>query len=262
MLEAVGMNEINKIFAVIDALGIHREARGDPARHRQGPGAPDAERQARDHRRRRDADRRVAHGLARADQGRPGYVSAPGSPGARLRPPRRRRLLQRQRRPLRHRGRRLLLRTRPLPAPARRHAARLEPARGARHERAGRGAARRGRLRRVGAPRLRSVLGVPGGLVELDQQLRGRRRLSGALRGLPQVLVARACRRSAAGPSCWPSSGSSPRSTSPACAITGVTAVALGVLALAPMARLHGDRGHARAEHAPWRPFAAEAGTA
>ena len=26
MLEAVGMNEINKIFAVIDALGIHREA--------------------------------------------------------------------------------------------------------------------------------------------------------------------------------------------------------------------------------------------
>ena len=26
MLEAVGMNEINKIFAVIDAMGIHREA--------------------------------------------------------------------------------------------------------------------------------------------------------------------------------------------------------------------------------------------
>jgi len=26
MLEAVGMNEINKIFAVTDALGIHREA--------------------------------------------------------------------------------------------------------------------------------------------------------------------------------------------------------------------------------------------
>ena len=26
MLEAVGMNEINKIFAVIDALGIHRES--------------------------------------------------------------------------------------------------------------------------------------------------------------------------------------------------------------------------------------------
>ena len=26
MLEAVGMNEIDKIFAVIDALGIHREA--------------------------------------------------------------------------------------------------------------------------------------------------------------------------------------------------------------------------------------------
>ncbi len=25
MLEAVGMNEINKIFAVTDALGIHRE---------------------------------------------------------------------------------------------------------------------------------------------------------------------------------------------------------------------------------------------
>jgi hypothetical protein len=26
MLDAVGMNEINKIFAVIDALGIHRES--------------------------------------------------------------------------------------------------------------------------------------------------------------------------------------------------------------------------------------------
>ena len=26
MLEAVGMNEINKIFAVIDAMGIHRES--------------------------------------------------------------------------------------------------------------------------------------------------------------------------------------------------------------------------------------------
>ncbi len=26
MLEAVGMNEINKIFGVIDAMGIHREA--------------------------------------------------------------------------------------------------------------------------------------------------------------------------------------------------------------------------------------------
>ena len=26
MLDAVGMNEINKIFAVIDAMGIHREA--------------------------------------------------------------------------------------------------------------------------------------------------------------------------------------------------------------------------------------------
>ena len=26
MLEAVGMKEINKIFAVIDAMGIHREA--------------------------------------------------------------------------------------------------------------------------------------------------------------------------------------------------------------------------------------------
>jgi hypothetical protein len=26
MLEAVGMNEINKIFTVIDAMGIHREA--------------------------------------------------------------------------------------------------------------------------------------------------------------------------------------------------------------------------------------------
>ena len=26
MLEAVGMNEINKIFAVTDAMGIHREA--------------------------------------------------------------------------------------------------------------------------------------------------------------------------------------------------------------------------------------------
>lgn len=26
MLQAVGMNEINKIFEVIDALGIHREA--------------------------------------------------------------------------------------------------------------------------------------------------------------------------------------------------------------------------------------------
>ena len=25
MLDAVGMNEINKIFAVIDALGVHRE---------------------------------------------------------------------------------------------------------------------------------------------------------------------------------------------------------------------------------------------
>jgi hypothetical protein len=25
MLEAVGMNEINKIFAVIDAMGVHRE---------------------------------------------------------------------------------------------------------------------------------------------------------------------------------------------------------------------------------------------
>jgi hypothetical protein len=26
MLEAVGMNEINQIFTVIDAMGIHREA--------------------------------------------------------------------------------------------------------------------------------------------------------------------------------------------------------------------------------------------
>ena len=26
MLEAVGMNEINQIFAVIDAMGIHRES--------------------------------------------------------------------------------------------------------------------------------------------------------------------------------------------------------------------------------------------
>lgn len=26
MLEAVGMNEINKVFAVTDAMGIHREA--------------------------------------------------------------------------------------------------------------------------------------------------------------------------------------------------------------------------------------------
>ena len=26
MLDAVGMNEINKIFAVIDAMGIHRES--------------------------------------------------------------------------------------------------------------------------------------------------------------------------------------------------------------------------------------------
>ena len=26
MLDAVGMNEINKIFTVIDAMGIHREA--------------------------------------------------------------------------------------------------------------------------------------------------------------------------------------------------------------------------------------------
>ncbi len=25
MLDAVGMNEINKIFAVIDAMGVHRE---------------------------------------------------------------------------------------------------------------------------------------------------------------------------------------------------------------------------------------------
>jgi len=26
MLDAVGMNEINKIFAVIDAMGVHRES--------------------------------------------------------------------------------------------------------------------------------------------------------------------------------------------------------------------------------------------
>ena len=60
MLEAVGMNEINKIFAVHRRHRHPPRARGDPARHRQGPGAPPAERQARDHRRRRDALRRVA----------------------------------------------------------------------------------------------------------------------------------------------------------------------------------------------------------
>ena len=57
-----------------------------------------------------------------------------------LAPARRRRLLQRQRRPLRHRGRRVVLRPRPHPAAARAHAARVEPARVPRHGGAGGGA--------------------------------------------------------------------------------------------------------------------------
>jgi hypothetical protein len=44
MLEAVGMNEIEKIFAVTDAMGIHREmlviplGPGTPGRVRKTPG--------------------------------------------------------------------------------------------------------------------------------------------------------------------------------------------------------------------------------
>ena len=72
MLEAVGMNEINKIFAVTDAMGIHREAVVIPLGTGKGRVRKLLERQARDRRRRRDAHRRVAQGPAGLDPGRHG----------------------------------------------------------------------------------------------------------------------------------------------------------------------------------------------
>jgi len=51
MLDAVGMNEINKIFVVIDAMGVHREHVVIPLGTGKGRG-------------RRDAHRRVAQGPA------------------------------------------------------------------------------------------------------------------------------------------------------------------------------------------------------
>src|SRR5262249_1591169 len=60
-------------------------ARGDPARHGKGPRAPPPQRQARDHRRCRDALRAVGRGLARTDPRRPGPVSVAASGGRALR---------------------------------------------------------------------------------------------------------------------------------------------------------------------------------
>ena len=78
MLEAVGMKEINAIFAVTDGLGIHREmlviplGPATPGRVRRLPSGKleitvEAEPPA----------RRVAEGAARADRRRP-EVTAPG----------------------------------------------------------------------------------------------------------------------------------------------------------------------------------------
>src|SRR3990172_2119784 len=54
-------------------------AGGHPARHVQGPGAAAAQRQDRDHRGRRDADRRMARGAARPDPRRPVGMRAAAS---------------------------------------------------------------------------------------------------------------------------------------------------------------------------------------
>src|SRR3972149_661427 len=112
MLEAVGMNEINKVFAVTDALGIHREKIVIPLG--TGPGRV----------------RRLLNGKLEI------VVDAET--------------------PIDER-----------PGGRRGHS---------RHGREGWGAARRGRLRGLGAPRLRSLLGLPGRLVVLAQLLRGRGR--------------------------------------------------------------------------------------
>src|SRR5207245_1351000 len=99
------------------------------------------------------------------------------------------RLLQRQRRTLRDRGRGPRARSGHDVAAARAHAASLERTGRPGDGRARVGHARRGRLRHVDAPGFRAVLGVSGRLVELDRQLRRRRRVPGPVRRVSAVLV-------------------------------------------------------------------------
>ena len=87
--------------------------------------------------------------------------------------------------------------------------------------------------------------GFQVGLVELDQLLRGRRRVPGALRRLREVLVARHVGRGALGGGAgfvWALTGLNLAGVR----VTGRSAVALGVGALVPVAVFTVMAGHAR----------------
>ena len=209
MLEAVGMKEIDAIFVVTDGLGIHREMLVIPL----GPATPGRVRRLPSGKLEItvEADpsaRRVAEGAARAARCRPEADCGPESEArARPRAARGHRLLQRQRWALWRRGRGVVLRTGAGAAPSRAHALSLEPAGVARDGRAGRGDAGRGRLRHLGPSRVRAVLGLSGRLVVVAGQLRGRRRLSRAVRRVPEVLVSGDGARASGGS--WPCCSSS-----------------------------------------------------
>ncbi len=154
-----------------------------------------------------------------------------------------------------------VLRPRPHARAARAHAADLEPARLARHGRAGGGPARGRRLRGLGAPRLRSLLGIPGGLVELDQQLRGRGGIPRAVRRLLRSTGGPTCRARRAGWWRWSSWPALTGLNLAGVRVTGRSAVVLGAGALLPVAVFTVVAGLVARSSAPWTPFAADEGS-